>query len=47
MISILEKIFRNYKLNLLYKTNAKKKTFTLKHLFKSKVKFETINTIFD
>ena len=52
MIFILEIIFRNYKLNLLYKTNAKKKKkdfffLRLNTFHNISVKSNTINAIFN
>ena len=52
MIFIFEMIFRNYKLNLLYKTNAKRKKkkenfLRLNILYNSNVKLNTINAIFN
>ena len=52
MIFIFEIIFRNYKLNLLYKTNAKRKKkeenfLRLNILRNSNVKSNTINVIFN
>ena len=52
MIFILEIIFRNYKLNLLYKINAKRKKkkenfLRLNILRNSSVKLNTINAIFN